>query len=206
MHDQHTEQQRGPRILVGLHDVLIADVLTWLLDESGFRATACSGEPEVLLEIAARARPEAALVDPPALAGLRQAAPDMCIVVLVREVDAPLAHALVRYAVNGVIPLTTQAGEAVRILRQVIDGNVVYPSGVLGHLGGTREPELLSDRQREILGQVALGHSNDEIAQRLFISRNTVKFHLREIYARLGVRNRVEALQVARSAPERVSA
>jgi FixJ family two-component response regulator len=47
----------------------------------------------------------------------------------------------------------------------------------------------------EVLEQVALGRSNDEIAERLFISRNTVRFHLCEIYVRLGVRNRVEAVR-----------
>jgi DNA-binding NarL/FixJ family response regulator len=96
-----------------------------------------------------------------------------------------------------VIPLAAHSSEAIGILRQVIDGNVVYPSVMLDHLAGSTEPELLSERQREVLAQVALGCSNDEIAERLFISRNTVKFHLREIYARLGVRNRIEATRVA---------
>jgi DNA-binding NarL/FixJ family response regulator len=44
-----------------------------------------------------------------------------------------------------------------------------------------------------VLQYLAAGHSNDEIARRLFISPNTVKFHLRVIYERLGVHNRVEA-------------
>src|SRR5262249_59226108 len=105
-----------------------------------------------------------------------------------------------RHSVNGVIPLGASTSEAIGILRQVIDGNVVYPSMVLAHLGAASEPELLSERQREVLAHVALGRSNDEIAQLLFISRNTVKFHLREIYALLGVRNRVEAARVARAA------
>jgi DNA-binding CsgD family transcriptional regulator len=51
-----------------------------------------------------------------------------------------------------------------------------------------------------VLRQLAAGHSNDEIAQRLFISRNTVKFHLRVIYERLGVRNRVEAARCLQDA------
>jgi DNA-binding NarL/FixJ family response regulator len=51
----------------------------------------------------------------------------------------------------------------------------------------------LSERQLEVLTLVAEGCSYDEIGARLFISANTVKFHLRSIYMRLGVRNRMAA-------------
>jgi DNA-binding NarL/FixJ family response regulator len=99
-----------------------------------------------------------------------------------------------------VIGFGAAGNEAIAVLRHVLAGQVVYPSAMLSRLAGGSEPELLSERQREVLEQNALGRSNDEIAQSLFISRNTVKFHLREIYARLGVRNRVEASRAARVA------
>jgi DNA-binding NarL/FixJ family response regulator len=51
----------------------------------------------------------------------------------------------------------------------------------------------LSPRQREVLQLLSLGMDNDQIAARLCLSRNTVKFHVRTIYAHLGVHNRVEA-------------
>jgi DNA-binding NarL/FixJ family response regulator len=54
----------------------------------------------------------------------------------------------------------------------------------------------LSPRQREVLHLLSLGMDNDQIATRLYISRNTVKFHVRTIYGRLGVHNRVEAARV----------
>jgi LuxR family transcriptional regulator, maltose regulon positive regulatory protein len=47
---------------------------------------------------------------------------------------------------------------------------------------------------------------NDQIAARLYISRNTVKFHVRTIYERLGVHNRVEAARVLAGAAGAVSA
>jgi two-component system nitrate/nitrite response regulator NarP len=56
--------------------------------------------------------------------------------------------------------------------------------------------DSLSDRQLEVLRLVAEGHSYEEIGKRLFISANTVKFHLRSIYMRLGVRNRVAAARM----------
>lgn len=54
---------------------------------------------------------------------------------------------------------------------------------------------LLTDREREILGLLATGHTNGEIAKSLFISTNTIKDHLKRIYAKLGVSSRYQAIQ-----------
>jgi DNA-binding NarL/FixJ family response regulator len=54
-------------------------------------------------------------------------------------------------------------------------------------------PLALSPRQRQILSLIAQGRGDVEIAAELELSTNTVKFHVRELYMRLGVRNRVEA-------------
>jgi DNA-binding CsgD family transcriptional regulator len=61
---------------------------------------------------------------------------------------------------------------------------------------------VLSRREEQVLDLVAEGRTNDEVARLLFISPVTVKAHLRHIYEKLGVRNRVEA--AARLSRERV--
>ncbi|GAA4372409.1 LuxR C-terminal-related transcriptional regulator [Nocardioides caricicola] len=61
------------------------------------------------------------------------------------------------------------------------------------------EPALLTPREQEVLGQLALGGGNAELARSLFVSENTVKTHLASIYRKLGVDRRVDALRVARS-------
>ncbi|WP_084370235.1 helix-turn-helix domain-containing protein [Microbispora sp. ATCC PTA-5024] len=56
---------------------------------------------------------------------------------------------------------------------------------------GTR----LSKRETEVMDLIATGHSNGEIAQRLFLSEKTVKNHVNRIYAKLGVESRVTAIR-----------
>jgi LuxR family maltose regulon positive regulatory protein len=56
----------------------------------------------------------------------------------------------------------------------------------------------LSVRETQILKRLAEGHSNLVVGQQLFLSPNTVKWHLGQIYAKLGVRNRTQAVHVAR--------
>lgn len=57
----------------------------------------------------------------------------------------------------------------------------------------------ISDREREVLTLLAAGHSNQEIADRLFISTNTVKTHLNNLYQKLEVSRRGQAVKKARS-------
>jgi LuxR family maltose regulon positive regulatory protein len=63
---------------------------------------------------------------------------------------------------------------------------------------GTELIEPLSEREIEVLQLVADGLTNPEIANRLYISLNTVKVHTRNIYGKLGVNNRTQAATRAR--------
>ncbi len=56
----------------------------------------------------------------------------------------------------------------------------------------------LSDRELEVLTHLVQGHSNQEIADKLFVSLNTIKTHLASIYGKLGVSRRTQAIQKAK--------
>jgi LuxR family transcriptional regulator, maltose regulon positive regulatory protein len=97
------------------------------------------------------------------------------------------------------------------IIRRRLDGPVLEPwrrqllEGLLAGLDGTAEPtagrprpaEPLSPSEARVLERLIAGLTNREIAKELFISPNTLKTHIRRIYAKLGARTRAEAIRQA---------
>jgi LuxR family maltose regulon positive regulatory protein len=90
-------------------------------------------------------------------------------------------------------------------VRQVAPAFVVDLLAAFGDRAGTRErdarssplPEPLTEREIEILRLIAAGLSNPQIAERLYLSLNTVKWHAKNFYGKLSVNNRVEAVNRA---------
>lgn len=74
---------------------------------------------------------------------------------------------------------------------------VIRPEFVLDH--GTLERLGISKREHEVLELMANGHSNQEIAEKLFVSVNTVKTHLSNLFLKLEVSRRTQAVQKAKS-------
>jgi DNA-binding NarL/FixJ family response regulator len=99
--------------------------------------------------------------------------------------------------VDALVPRTIDADALVAAVRKAVGGDrVVDPAVLTG--GEAEEPteaaSALTEREREVLVLLAEGHSNREIASSLFVSLPTVKTHLAHIYAKLGAKNRNEAL------------
>ncbi len=99
----------------------------------------------------------------------------------------PLAQLLYEAASQGVH--STYAGKLLAAFPEATDLAEKPP--------GEDLVEPLSDRELEVLELIAEGHSNQEIAQRLFIALRTVKWHSGNIYAKLGVKNRTQAVAKA---------
>ncbi len=90
-------------------------------------------------------------------------------------------------------------------VRQVAPAFVDDLLAAFGDRAGTRErdarssplPEPLTEREKEILRLIAAGLSNPQIAEWLYLSLNTVKWHAKNLYGKLSVNNRVEAVNRA---------
>ena len=131
-----------------------------------------------------------------AVSKIRHAHPELRILLLCGVVSPAVVSCVIDEHVEGLVLQSDAAEDVVLALRHVLAGRAVMPAG--WHAASLqRNPVLatLSAREREVLELAAAGMSNKEIAELLVISLNTVKFHLRTIYARLGVHNRVQATQ-----------
>lgn len=135
-----------------------------------------------------------------ALEQLRAQHPDLAVLMLStyhidEDVDASLAAGARGYVLKEAS--ATQLSEAISTA-VAGDGVYLHPrvaERLLARGGrhGGDEPLGLSDREREVLRGVCDGHTNEEIAGRLFVSEKTVKSHLTSIYRKLGVTNRTQA-------------
>ena len=116
---------------------------------------------------------------------------DCRLVLMCTELDEEIVACGTAHAVSGVLLKSYQLVDVRAALDHIITGHVVMPAG--WHAAGASES--LSPRLRQVLDLLSQGLSNDEIATRLHLSPNTVKFYVRDLYQRLGVRNRIEASQ-----------
>jgi DNA-binding NarL/FixJ family response regulator len=129
---------------------------------------------------------------------VRARAPGVSVVVVTEPADAALAAGAAAAGIEAVVPKDSAVTAMVMAIHQVAAGSTVYPamrSAATNRLRSVSGVRALSGRQREVLRLLAEGRSNTEIADALFISVNTVKFHLRSIFRELGLRNRVQAAQ-----------
>jgi two-component system NarL family response regulator len=83
--------------------------------------------------------------------------------------------------------------QIIETIREVHRGKKKLPPGVLSRLEERSRRQELTEREMEILQLIVKGRSNKEISSALFISEDTVKYHLKTLFSKLGVQDRTEA-------------
>jgi DNA-binding NarL/FixJ family response regulator len=86
--------------------------------------------------------------------------------------------------------------ELVEVIRQVHAGKKRVPTQVAAHLAEHLSDEPLTEREIQVLGQIAGGNRNKDIAEKLFISEETVKVHIKHIMEKLGANDRTQAVAI----------
>lgn len=164
-----------------------------------------AGRSADALVLCERLRPEILLLDadlPGALGlivQLREVCPGVGVVILADHVDAYLLQWALQHGAVGYLLKQIDAFDLIQAIRSASGGLLTLApeaaAVVLNRFDQPRhEPDQLSEREQRVLALLLNGLSNDTIADRLQVSRSTVKFHLRNIYSKLGVRSRAEAL------------
>ena len=132
------------------------------------------------------------------LARLRKHDPTIAVVILSSYSDAAHIEAAREAGALGYIVKTIEPVDLPAVLRCALSGDpfAVWGEEVAQSIDSTGT-EALSERESVVLEAVARGLSNREIGRELWISEQTVKFHLRNLYRKLGVSSRTEAARYA---------
>ena len=86
--------------------------------------------------------------------------------------------------------------ELVEVIRQVHGGKKRIPPEIAAHLAEHYSDEALTGREIEVLHQIAGGNRNRDIAEKLFITEETVKVHIKHIMEKLGATDRTQAVAI----------
>ena len=192
------------RLVIADDSMVVREGLARLLVDAGCEVAATASDAQQLLRAVNIARPDVAIVDikmPPtftdegiaAALEIRRHHPSVGVLVLSQHLESEYAMRLLAEVPEhaGYLLKDRLADIAVLVdaLRRIVEGEcVVDPTIVSRLVRRTRDPSPLaelSEREREVLGLMAEGRSNQSIAERLFISPKTVEAHVRQILLKL---------------------
>jgi two-component system, NarL family, response regulator NreC len=187
--DDHRVVRTGLRLLLetaaGFEVVAEAD------DVSGARRYIRAHRPKVLV-LDLNMPGEASL---PAIPKLREEAPDTQIVVLTMQDDPAFAREALRAGALGFVLKRSAETELIEAVRLAAEGEA-YLNPQLGVRMVVEPPpgppDGISEQEAEILRLVALGHTNAEIGERMFLSGRTIETHRTELQRRLGLNSRAD--------------
>ena len=130
------------------------------------------------------------------LIAIRSQFPDARIIMLTTfEGDVEIQRAL-QAGARGYLLKNMPPTELLEVIRQVHAGKKRIPPEIASQLLEHMSDEVLTEREIEVLREVADGNRNREIAERLFISEETVKVHIKHIMEKLGASDRTQAVSI----------
>ena len=190
------------------HQLMLAGIRRALEADGGFEIVGETRNGAEVGEIVERTKPELVLLDVrmPNVDGLacleeiKRNHPETKVVMLSASQDKQLIETALRRGASAYLVKNIDPVDLPSTLRQALEGNIYRAVGTSSETesSGARAAGL-TEREISVLKAVARGLSNDEIAKEFWVARQTVKFHLTNIYRKLGVRNRAEAMRQAYS-------
>ena len=207
------------RVLLADDHAVLRDGLRALFGSiPGFEVVGEASTGEEAVAKGAELRPDVILMDiqMPGIGGIEatrrvvEACEDVGVVVVTMFEDDESVFAAMRAGARGYVLKSADASEVLRVVRGVSEGDVHFGPSMAGRLKGYfsgEKPAVLGQpfpeltaREREILDLIASGLSNTQISRKLFLSPSTVRNHITNVFAKLRVASRAQAIIRARDA------
>jgi DNA-binding NarL/FixJ family response regulator len=186
------------------HPLFLEGIAAAIASQDDMRLAAVASSGREGIEQFRKTRPDITLMDLrlpdmsgiAAMTAIRAEFPNARIIILTTfEGDVEIQRALAGGA-RAYLIKSTPLAEFVDVIRKVERGRTYLPSQIAQNLAQHIGSDVLSEREVEILTQVANGNRNRDIGARLAISEDTVKSHLRHILEKLGAKDRTEAVAI----------
>jgi len=199
------------RVLLADDQTVVREGLAMLLRFSpGLEVVAAAADGNDAVRLAEQLRPDVVLMDlrMPRCDGVEAtrrilaAQPATQVIVLTTYADDESVFAALDAGARGYLTKDASADEIQRAIRTVHAGQALLDPSVQRRLlerslAPARHPDGLTAREVEVLREIAAGHTNREIAERLVIGEATVKTHVNNIFAKTGARDRAQAVVYA---------
>ncbi len=195
-------------VLADDHTVVRSALRKLLEDQDGIEVVAEAGDADAAIRYVNGHRPAVLILDinMPGGSGLaaiptiRDQSPETQIVMLTMQAETASAREALQAGVLGYILKDSATEELVQAVRLAAEGKTYLQPELGARLAAEREagaPDDLSGRELEVLRLIALGHTNNEIADNLYLSVRTVESHRAHIQQKLGLTSRSDLVRYA---------
>lgn len=206
MNNGKTEPAKQIRVMIAEDHVVVREGIASLISlEPDIDVVAQAANGQEAVELFDKLRPQVTIIDlnmpvmdgAAAITQIRRLEREAKVIVLTTFGGDEDIYRALQAGASGYLLKDVMPDVLLDTIRKVHTGNVIIPAELMQKIAGRIGGYDLTARETEILNLIVEGKTNQQIADNLFIAESTVKFHINNIFGKLGVADRTQAVVIA---------